>query len=50
MYDMGRDEMSRLNQKYDVFICGSDQIWNLNCTNEFVSEFFLSFAHNEKEK
>jgi hypothetical protein len=50
MYDMGRDEMSRLNQKYDVFICGSDQIWNLNCTNEFVSEFFLSFAHNEKRK
>ena len=50
MYCAGRDELSGLNLKYDAFICGSDQIWNINCTNRFVSEFFLSFAENQKKK
>ncbi|MDW8486846.1 MULTISPECIES: polysaccharide pyruvyl transferase family protein [Bifidobacterium] len=29
---------------YDVLICGSDQIWNLDCTSGPVAPFFLSFA------
>lgn len=36
-----------INKKFDYFICGSDQIWNLN--SPFVdSTFFLKFADKEK--
>lgn len=34
------NDLKSLNEIYDTFICGSDQIWNLNCTNDFIPEFF----------
>lgn len=37
-----------LNDKYDVFICGSDQIWNAVCTDGLDSNFFLDFVTNGK--
>lgn len=45
-----KDEESlfSLNDSFDCFICGSDQIWNLNCTNGIVEPFFLSFAENAR--
>lgn len=46
----GKDDLSELNNFFDAFICGSDQIWNLNCTEEFVPEYFLSFVHDKKLK
>ena len=46
----GKDDLSFLNEEYDVFICGSDQIWNLNCTGRYVPEFFLDFADDSKLK
>ena len=39
-----------MNECYDAFICGSDQIWNINCTQEFVPEFFLEFVSDSKKK
>lgn len=42
------DKLSRLEESFDCFICGSDQIWNLT-TLEFDSSYFLSFIHNKKK-
>lgn len=33
-----------LQRDYDCFVCGSDQIWNLDCTEGVNGPFFLSFA------
>lgn len=44
------DDMSDLNEEFDAFICGSDQIWNLECTGEIVPAYFLEFAANDKLK
>ncbi|WP_321995063.1 polysaccharide pyruvyl transferase family protein [Clostridium butyricum] len=46
----GKDDLRGLNSEYDAFVCGSDQIWNLNCTNGFVSEYFLTFVDSSKKK
>ena len=44
------DDMSDLNEGFDAFICGSDQIWNLECTREIVPAYFLEFAAKDKLK
>ena len=35
---------AELPGQFDFFICGSDQIWNLDCTRGPVGPYFLSFA------
>lgn len=35
---------AELPGQFDCFICGSDQIWNLDCTCGPVGPYFLSFA------
>ena len=35
---------AELPRQFDCFICGSDQIWNLDCTCGPVGPYFLSFA------
>lgn len=40
-------ELSTLQQNYDIFITGSDQVWNLQW---YVSAFFLDFVPNGKKK
>lgn len=37
-------KLNKLQRDFDAFVCGSDQIWNLDCTNGAVGPFFLSFA------
>lgn len=37
-----------LQDQFDAFVCGSDQIWNLDCTNGVVEPFFLSFAGSRR--
>lgn len=37
-------KIESLAGEFDIFVCGSDQIWNLNCTHGAVGPFFLSFA------
>lgn len=44
----GADDKKRmeaeLSGQFDCFICGSDQIWNVDCTRGPVGPYFLSFA------
>ena len=44
----GADDLERMEselpEQFDCFVCGSDQIWNLDCTGGPVAPFFLSFA------
>lgn len=35
---------------YDALVCGSDQIWNLDCTFGPMSPFFLAFAPESARK
>lgn len=35
---------AELPEKFDCLVCGSDQIWNLDCTCGPVGPYFLSFA------
>ena len=46
-----RDEerMVELNDQFDCFVCGSDQIWNLDCTGGVVGPFFLSFVKGKRK-
>ena len=48
-YTYGNESrLEELQADYDCFICGSDQIWNLDCTHGVVEPFFLSFAGNRR--
>lgn len=43
------EELKELNNEYDVFVTGSDQVWacDLNCYDD---SYFLSFANSDKLK
>jgi len=45
--NINRKDLNNLNQKYDLFVAGSDQIWNPNII-EFEHVNFLSFCPKEK--
>lgn len=49
-YISGISKLDELNRIFDAFICGSDQIWNINCTGEVVGGFFLDFVDDKKLK
>lgn len=42
------DLLDSLQEDFDCFLCGSDQIWNLDCTHGVVEPFFLSFAGDKR--
>lgn len=42
------DELSIVNNRYDIIICGSDQIWNTKFTNNNKT-YFLDFVKNKKK-
>ena len=42
------EKLEKLNDEYDIFISGSDQIWS--CTNGIRKPFFLTFVHDSKKK
>ena len=44
-----RDDLFNLNEKYDFFICGSDQVWNDGISNLDPS-FFLDFVNSREKK
>lgn len=44
------DELKKTNDIYDIFIVGSDQIWNVSKKAEFSDAYFLSFAKRDKKK
>ena len=41
------DDLLKLNDMFDCFICGSDQIWNPNNLNGF---YFLDFVNDKRKK
>lgn len=41
------DELEKIGQQFDCYICGSDQIWS---PNVFDKTYFLDFVPNEKIK
>lgn len=41
------DDISKTQDEYEIFICGSDQIWKPECTSDF---YFLDFVKNRKRK
>lgn len=38
------DKLRKDASSFDALVCGSDQIWNLDCTRGIVGPFFLDFA------
>lgn len=44
------DDLTVLNDEFDVFIAGSDQIWNPICTGGVDSNFFLNFVDSNQNK
>lgn len=43
------DDLSILNKDFDIFVAGSDQIWNLRFIG-IVKDFFLNFSDDSKVK
>ncbi|TOA66235.1 hypothetical protein, partial [Vibrio parahaemolyticus] len=42
------EELKELEGVYDYAICGSDQIWNVNCT-DFDDAYFMPFLKDTKK-
>jgi len=42
------EELENYNFDYDIFICGSDQVWNVTI-EDFDKSYFLPFAKNKKK-
>ena len=40
-------DLHNLNDEYDIFVCGSDQIWSPRC---FDSTYYLNFVNNSSKK
>lgn len=47
LYGKTRHEMTNLNDEFDAFICGSDQIWS-TIERNFDGFFYLDFANKKK--
>lgn len=43
------DDLSKISDRYDYLICGSDQVWNPNITGEDLNYFF-SFSKDNSKK
>lgn len=43
-----QSDLQNISNKYDILICGSDQIWNTNCL-DFDYSYYLPFAKNVKK-
>jgi len=41
--------LKNLEKDYDIFVCGSDQIWNPNIVDGFDSAYFLAFIKTKKK-
>ena len=44
------DELKEANKYYDIFVCGSDQIWNPSFYGGNNKAYFLNFAEKGKRK
>ena len=46
---LNKEQLHTLNNRYDKFIVGSDQVWNLKCQGH-DSAFFLDFVEDETKR
>lgn len=44
------NSLKEVNEKYDVFLIGSDQVWNIKKNSDFSLAYFLDFAGNDKKR
>lgn len=44
------EELENMKEEYDCCICGSDQIWNLECLGGLRTPYFLKFVQDKKKK
>lgn len=44
-----KENIAETNDRYDLFVSGSDQVWNLNLTNEDYN-YFLKFVNENNKK
>lgn len=44
-----KQNINETNKKYDMFMSGSDQVWNLNLTNKDYN-YFLKFVKDKRQK
>lgn len=47
-YYLNKSLPKSINNQYDLFIAGSDQIWNYHFSSQKFNDYFLSFAENDK--
>lgn len=43
------NQLRALNERYDKFVVGSDQVWNLKCQG-YDASFFLDFVNDDSKK
>lgn len=43
------EQLHALEDEFDIFICGSDQIWNPQVLEDFDAAYFLSFVKDKKK-
>ena len=43
------EDLCRLNDRYDIFITGSDQVWNYDVCKSDIT-YFLNFVNDDKKK
>lgn len=44
------EELSQMEEKFDAVICGSDQIWNLECLGGLRTAYFMKFVSEKIPK
>ena len=49
MQRIRKEDLKTLNNFYDIFMTGSDQVWNLNLTENDMT-YFLDFVENKNER
>jgi hypothetical protein len=44
------EQLTNYAKGFDAVICGSDQIWNLDCTKGVIGQYFLDFVQGNVKK
>ncbi len=44
------EDLKKINDEVDIFLVGSDQVWNSNILGEFLPIYMLEFANDNKRK
>lgn len=45
-----RKDLNRLNNQFDIFVVGSDQVWRMKWLQDNVKYYFFDFVDNNKKK